>query len=158
MLAPLLGQIMDTLAVKSDVAATAILTSYVLGFCFGPLLFAPMSEVYGRLVVYRVCTVGFLVFTVACAAAPDIALLCVFRFLAGSFGSPPQAVAGATVADVMDQSERGKAMAVVTLLTLAAPALGPVCGGFIGARWGWRAALWIVAILVSTNYLMKRSC
>jgi len=150
---------MQDLKSTSKAAESFIVTSYVLGFCFGPLLLAPMSELYGRSMIYRVSMLGFLIFTIACARAPNVGALCAFRFLAGSFGASPQAIAGATVADMMSQNTRGRAMAVVTFGTLFGPALGPVVGGYIGAARGWRSIFWVLSIIVrSLTNLNVQKC
>ena len=52
---------------------------YVLGFAVGPLFFAPMSELYGRLPIYHFCNIGFLGFTIACALATNLNMLIGFR-------------------------------------------------------------------------------
>ena len=51
--------------------ATFSMSIYVLGFSVGPLIFAPLSEVYGRVVVYRCCLAAFIVFTVSCALSAE---------------------------------------------------------------------------------------
>jgi len=50
---------------------------------------APLSEIYGRLIVYHVSNVGFLAFVIGCALAPSLNSLIVFRFFCGIFGSTP---------------------------------------------------------------------
>lgn len=56
---------------------------YVLGFAFGPLIIAPLSEMYGRLPLYHSCNFLFIVFTIAAAVAPNMGSFIVFRFLMG---------------------------------------------------------------------------
>jgi MFS family permease len=62
--------------------------SYLLGFAFGPILIAPLSELYGRLYIYHACNLGYLVFTIACALATNMEMLIVFRFFAGCWVRP----------------------------------------------------------------------
>lgn len=45
---------------RSSELASFCVSVYVLGFAAGPMLFAPLSELYGRLVVYHCCNVGFI--------------------------------------------------------------------------------------------------
>ena len=71
--------------------AAFIVSVYVLGYCFGPLAIAPLSEIYGRRPLYQVCNVFFVIFTIACAVAPNLEALIVFRLLAGLAGSCPMA-------------------------------------------------------------------
>lgn len=70
-----------------EALATFSLTVYILGFSLGPLLFAPLSELYGRALVYRICLFAFLIMTLGCGLSRSIEMLVAFRFLAGSFGA-----------------------------------------------------------------------
>ena len=84
----------------------------ILGFAFGPLVLAPLSEMYGRVIVYNVCNVLYTVFTVACALATNMGMLIGFRFLAGTFGVSPITLGGGTIADMMPAEKRGAAMSI----------------------------------------------
>lgn len=68
--------------------ATAGVSTFLLGFGTGPLIFAPLSEVYGRNPIFRINFLLFVLCNVACALSPNIAALLVFRFFTGFFGSP----------------------------------------------------------------------
>jgi len=72
----------------SRTIATLGVSTFLLGFASGPLIFAPLSEVYGRNPVYRTTLALFVLFNLGCALSPNIAALLVFRFLCGFFGSP----------------------------------------------------------------------
>jgi MFS family permease len=100
-------------------------TMYLLGFALGPLVIAPLSELYGRLIVYHVCNVLFLAFTIACAVSPDVGMFLAFRFIAGCAGSAPLTIGGGTVADVIPQEKRGAAMAIFAVGPLLGPVIGP---------------------------------
>ena len=55
----------------------------------------------------------YIIFTMACALAPNFAALVVFRFLAGVGAACPLTVVGGTCADVYKNPEaRGRAMAI----------------------------------------------
>lgn len=73
------------------------LAFYTIGFAIGPLFSAPMSELYGRRVVYWTTMVCLLVFTGISGAANSIALLTVMRLLAGFLGSGALAVGAGTL-------------------------------------------------------------
>lgn len=72
----------------SRTVATLGVSTFLLGFAIGPLIFGPLSEVWGRNPIYRVVLLLFVAFTVGCALAPNIASLLIFRFFCGFFGSP----------------------------------------------------------------------
>ena len=81
----------------------------------GPLVLAPLSEMYGRVPIYNICNVCFVAFTVGCALAPDMNSLIGFRFLAGCFGIAPITNGGGTIADLMVAEKRGRAMSILAI-------------------------------------------
>ncbi|WWD18216.1 hypothetical protein CI109_102666 [Kwoniella shandongensis] len=117
---------------------------FVVGFAFGPLIWAPLSEVFGRRNVYIVSYIFLTIWTGAAAGAPNVGSLLVFRFLAGFFGSSPLANAGGTISDVLDANQRGLGMALFSAAPFLGPSLGPITGGFLGLTQGWR---WIEGFL-----------
>ncbi|KAH8651122.1 putative MFS multidrug transporter [Xylariales sp. PMI_506] len=111
---------------------------FVLGFAVGPTLWAPLSELYGRRLIY-VTTNGVVTALVAGAAgSQNIATMLVLRFLAGTFGASPLTNAGGAIADMFHHSERGIAMAAFSTAPFMGPVLGPILGGYISVHVGWR--------------------
>ncbi|CAN9123677.1 unnamed protein product [Alternaria alternata] len=92
------------------------------GLAIGPLLWGPLSEVYGRKYVFSFTYAVLTVFSVATVVAPNVQSLIIFRFLAGAFGSSYQTNAGGVIADMFEAGERGLALTIFA----AAPVLGPV--------------------------------
>lgn len=97
-----------------------VVSIYLLGFAAGPLLIAPLSELYGRTPLYHVCNAAFAVITVGCAKAPSLNAEIGLRFLQGCAGSAPLAIGGGTITDLIPQERRGKYMGIY--------ALGPTLG------------------------------
>ncbi|KAM0262066.1 hypothetical protein ACHAPA_009429 [Fusarium lateritium] len=156
MFAPGVPQLMVEFNSQSPELASFCVSVYVLGFAAGPMLFAPLSELYGRQIVYHCCNVGFIVFVIACAKAPSLSSLIAFRFLSGTFGSAPITNGGGTIADMIVQEKRGAAMAAFTVGPLLGPIIGPVVGGVVTDALGWRWVFWIIAIMagvLSTIFL-----
>lgn len=146
MFAPGVGQVMADFHSNNDVLASLVVTIFVLGLAAGPLIFAPLSELYGRLILTHVGNVGFLIFSIACAVASDLNMLIVFRFFLGTFGSISLTNGGGIIADTVKQEERGFALSMFTFGILLGPVVGPVCGGFLAAALGWRWVFWLVTI------------
>ncbi|KAK2595224.1 hypothetical protein QQS21_007077 [Conoideocrella luteorostrata] len=130
----------------SSVLSSMIVCVYNIGLAVGPLILAPMSEMYGRLIPYHVTNVLFTLFTLGCALSPNLPALIIFRMLAGMEASAVLNIGGATVADMFIQEERGFAMAVWTFGPLLGPAVGPVAGGYLTGAKGWRWVFWVVTI------------
>ncbi|KAI7220293.1 MFS general substrate transporter [Hortaea werneckii] len=148
MFAPGVPEVMRTFHSDNENIATFVVSVYLLGFAFGPLVVAPLSELYGRAVVYHVCNLGFILFTVACALSTSMDMLIGFRFLAGVWGIAPITNGGGTIADLMKPEQRGGAMAIWAMGPLLGPVIGPVAGGFLAQAEGWRWIFWVIAIAI----------
>lgn len=114
---------MEEFGEKSLAVASLVVSIYVLGYVFGPLIIAPASEHYGRLPVYHVNTFLFLAFSIGCARSTSISMLIVFRFLAGVAGSSPITIGSGTIADTFKQEQRGKVMSIWSFPILFGPRL-----------------------------------
>jgi len=69
------------------------LTLYTLGLAFGPIMSAPLSEKYGRKVVYLASSPIFMLFTLGAGfSKSSFASFLVCRLFAGLTGSPALAV------------------------------------------------------------------
>lgn len=67
--------------VASRTTATLGLTTYLLGLAAGSVVVAPMSELYGRRVVYLVCLTVFVVLIVPCGLATGLGEIVGVRFI-----------------------------------------------------------------------------
>ncbi|KAB8278378.1 major facilitator superfamily domain-containing protein [Aspergillus minisclerotigenes] len=135
---------------ENQLLTTIVVSIFVLGLAFGPLLAAPISEMYGRWICYTVFNILYTIFTVACGVSTNISMLIVFRFFAGATGSAPLTIGGGTVADLFPMHQRGLALSFVTLGQAVAPAIGPVAGGFLTQNLGWRWVFWLLTIVNGT--------
>ncbi|KFZ14917.1 hypothetical protein V502_05850 [Pseudogymnoascus sp. VKM F-4520 (FW-2644)] len=155
MFAPGVPSLMKEFDSTSKTLASFVVSVYILGFGVGPLFLAPLSEIYGRVPVYHVTNVLFVIFNVACALATDLNMLIGFRFLAGVAGSACLTIGGGTIADLIAQHRRGIAMSGFVLGPLLGPVIGPVAGGFAAQSIGWR---WIFYILAITTGVFSILC
>ncbi|KAL1599839.1 hypothetical protein SLS60_007644 [Paraconiothyrium brasiliense] len=134
----------------------AFVTSvYILGYAFGPLAWAPLSELYGRLPIYNICNIIFLIFSIACAVANNLGALIAFRFFAGIAASCAITNSSGTVADLYPVEKRGRAMSSMILGPLFGPAIGPVAGGYLAEAKGWRWTFWLVTILAGAACIIS---
>ncbi|CAI6342492.1 unnamed protein product [Periconia digitata] len=121
---------------------------FVFGYAFGPLIFAPFSELYGRKLPLLIAAFGFSVFSVAVAVGKDLQTVLICRFFAGLFGSAPLALVAAVFADMFDNKQRGLAIAVFSMCVFMGPLLAPFIGGFItSSSLGWRWTEYISSIM-----------
>lgn len=111
----------QTLDVSEEVALLSI-TLFVVGFGVGPMVFAPLSEILGRRLVYGTTLFVAVVFIIPCAVAQNIETLLVCRLIDGIAFSAPMTLVAGTLADIWKSEERGVPMATFS----AAPFCGPV--------------------------------
>ncbi|EGN92061.1 hypothetical protein SERLA73DRAFT_191634 [Serpula lacrymans var. lacrymans S7.3] len=151
----------QTFGVSHEVTILGI-SLFVVGLGLGPLLVGPLSEVYGRNVVYRMSYAFFFIFSFPIAFAPDIAVFLVFRFITGLCGAAFLSVAGGSVSDMFSNATVATPMAVYTLSPFIGPVLGPLIGGFINQnidwRWTYRVLLcWIFGELIALLLLVPET-
>jgi multidrug resistance protein len=148
MFAPGIAGLMKDFHSTNVTLGAFVVSVYLLGFAVGPLVLAPLSELYGRWIVYNVCSILFTIFNMACALSSSESMLIGFRFLAGCVGSSPLTLGGGTIADMIVQEQRGGAMALYALGPLLGPIIGPVAGGYLSEAEGWRWIFWVLTIMV----------
>ncbi|KAG6914330.1 hypothetical protein DXG01_000978 [Tephrocybe rancida] len=144
---PALPQISKDLGMlPGSILENMSLSIFVLAYALGPLIWGPLSELYGRLVILQVSNIWFLVFNTLCGFAETPTQILVFRFLAGFGGAAPQSLGGGVVGDLWTPEERGMAMSVYSLAPLVGPSTGPLVGGWIAERTVWPWVFWSVSI------------
>ncbi|KAL0577543.1 hypothetical protein V5O48_004441 [Marasmius crinis-equi] len=122
------------------------LSIFVLAYALGPLIWGPLSELFGRLPILQISNIWFLIFNTLCPFAKTPTQMLVFRFLAGFGGAAPQSIGGGVVGDLWSPEERGMAMSVYSLAPLVGPSTGPLVGGWIALKSRWQWVFWSVSI------------
>ncbi|OKO99970.1 hypothetical protein PENSUB_8187 [Penicillium subrubescens] len=135
--------ISEHFGISSEVAGLTI-TLFLLGYCAGPLIFAPLSEFYGRRYIFYITFLLYLAFTFLCAFPPNFGSLLVGRFLTGTFVSAPLSNCPGVLADVWSPLERANAMAGFSAMVWIGPALGPVVSGFLQLEKDWRWTFYVL--------------
>lgn len=122
----------------SEEAAGLVITLFLLGYCAGPLVWAPLSEFYGRRWIFYATFISYWAFNFLCAFTPNFGGLLVGRFLTGTFASAALSNSPGVLVDIWGPIDRGSAMAIFSMMTFAGPALGPVSAGFLQLTENWR--------------------
>lgn len=60
MFAPGVPDLMQEFRSSNEELGAFCVSVYVLGFAAGPMFFAPLSEIYGRSIIYNITNVGFI--------------------------------------------------------------------------------------------------
>ncbi|OAQ73260.1 major facilitator superfamily transporter [Pochonia chlamydosporia 170] len=128
---------------------------FLLGYVFGPVIWAPLSEQFGRKYLTTATFLVFALFTMACALSPTWSSLLGFRLCCGIFASAPIAVVAGILADIYgDARVRGKAYSAFLVTTVFGPIFGPIVSGFASPVIGWRWAFWIALLYAAVTFIM----
>ncbi|KAI1503608.1 major facilitator superfamily domain-containing protein [Biscogniauxia marginata] len=150
---PDIAGVAEEFGVSEEVALLSI-SLFVVGFGVGPMIFAPLSEIYGRHVMYGATLLVAVVFIIPGAVAKNIATLLVARAIDGIAFSAPMTLVGGTLADLWRSEERGIPMAAFSAAPFIGPAIGPLVGGFLSDAAGWRWLYWIQLILAFVVWVL----
>lgn len=129
----------------SSEAINLSITLFVAGFGFGPMFFAPLSEIFGRYPIYVVSGFLYFIFTLPSAVADNIATMLAARMIAGLAASVPMTNMGGTISDIWAPEEKGLPMAVFSSTLFIGPTSGPLIGGAIDSGTdedSWRYVYW----------------
>lgn len=105
----------DLKADHKDSLGALSISIYTLGYCIGPLIVAPLSEIYGRIWLLRVAYLVFPLTLVGCGASRSIGALIVFRAIMGFAGIVFLLLGAAIIPDIMPKERRG--ISLGTMLT-----------------------------------------
>ncbi|GLB35291.1 putative major facilitator superfamily protein [Lyophyllum shimeji] len=146
---------MRDLHIAEDVAILGI-SLYVLGFALGPLVFAPMGELFGRRIVFLVTLSAYALFQIAGGLAHNLPTLLSCRLLTGIFGSSPLTNAGGAVSDIWNARERGLASAIYATVPFLGPVIGPIVGGFVAENphLGWHFNFWLISLFAGFTLVL----
>ncbi|MER7184023.1 multidrug effflux MFS transporter, partial [Streptomyces hyaluromycini] len=131
----------------SSSAVQLTMTAFLAGLVVGQLVIGPLSDGLGRRRLLMAGSAGFVLCSVACAAAPDIAALTGARFLQGVAGAAGMVLARAVLTDRFHGPELPRYFAVLSQVIGVAPIAAPVLGGAVLAVSTWRAVFAVLAVL-----------
>ncbi len=123
----------------SAVSLGWVATAYILTAAMFLVPFGRIADIRGR---KKIFAWGLGIFTVAsllCAASFSSASLIIFRALQGLGGALIFGTGVAILTCVFPPGERGRVLGINTAAVYLGLSLGPVLGGFLTARFGWRS-------------------
>ncbi|KAL6851830.1 MFS general substrate transporter [Trichoderma novae-zelandiae] len=129
------------------------LSLFLWGLGLGAIIAAPVSEYYGRRIVYLTTIPVFGLFILASGLAQNFITLAICRFLSGFFGSAVVSVGGGTNADLWSPTLAGFVYPFYFVSPFLGPAFGPVIGGFVSEKKDFRWLEWVILFMVAFNYI-----
>ena len=115
------------------------ISSYLIGFSVGQIVYGPVSDRYGRKPVLLAAIVLYCAASLACALSTSIEMLIAARALQALGGSGGIVLARAMVRDLYSGNRAGRELSVIGAVMALAPVLAPIAGGILQTGFGWRS-------------------
>jgi DHA1 family bicyclomycin/chloramphenicol resistance-like MFS transporter len=115
------------------------ISSYLIGFAVGQIIYGPVSDRYGRRPVILAGLALNCVASVVCAFTESIGALTAARFVQALGGAAAVVLARAVVRDLYSGVRAGRELSLMGSITAFAPVVAPVIGGALQMAFGWRA-------------------
>lgn len=125
------------------ITLSAAITAYMLGLAVLIPMSGRLAERFGDKRLFSLAVAGFLASSIACGLAETAQVLIALRFVQGLAGALMAPVGRLIVLRAASTSELVEAMALVILLAMVAPMVGPFLGGVLTTYLGWRWIFWI---------------
>lgn len=157
-MSPILSDVESSYGVSYKCAALTTCL-YILGIGFGPLIFAPMSEVYGRKVATLLPFFLAGCFSLAATCSYNYYSLIFFRFLCGVCSASPIVVGGGMLADIWEPDVRSSYMVIYSNFVTLGPCLSPLIGGILlHASKNWRVTMYFSTVLYFGSGIVNIFC
>ncbi|MCR8546673.1 multidrug effflux MFS transporter [Salipiger sp. P9] len=110
------------------------------------ILIGPVSDKFGRRPVILWGLGLFLVATLGCIFAPNVAVFLAFRMCQAVIVTA-MVLSRAVVRDMVSQDQAASMIGYVTMGVAVVPMVGPVFGGVLDQMFGWQASFWMLFVL-----------
>ncbi len=153
-----LPQIRGSIGASID-QMTALGTSFAIAQVIVMPLTAFLGRFFGQKRVYLFCLGLFIVGSMLCGIAHTLPQLIAARALQGFGAGALQPSQMAILRQTFPPREQGMAMAIVGMVVVIGPAIGPTLGGWIVDNWSWpwifyiNLPVGIVGILATTRFV-----
>ena len=135
----------------SSSQGTWVITSFAVANAIAVPLTGWLSQRFGQVRLFVASVTLFVIASLLCGLAPNMATLIAFRALQGFVAGPMIPLSQTLLLSSYPKALAGLAMAMWSMTTLVAPVMGPLLGGWFVQVTGWR---WIFWFLTAFGVLM----
>src|SRR5436853_2384880 len=116
---------------------TWVITSFGVANAISLPLTGWLSDRYGQVRLFVASILLFVAASLACAFAPSIELLILFRIVQGFVAGPLIPLSQTLLLSTYPKEKAGMALAMWSITTLVAPVMGPLLGGWLTDNMSW---------------------
>lgn len=120
-----------------------VITAYLVAAALATPATGCLAARWGRRRFLAGAIAGFLLASLACAAAPSLPVLVAARSVQGLCGAALVPLSQSLLLDAFPPNRHGQAMALWGLGIMVGPVLGPPLGGWLTETASWRWVFWI---------------
>ena len=122
------------------------ISSFLIGFSLGQLLWGPISDRVGRRLPIAAGLILFIVGSFGCAYSETIGQMLAWRVVQAVGACAGPVLARAMARDLYARERSAQMLSLLILMMAVAPLVGPLLGGQILAFWSWRAIFLILMV------------
>lgn len=123
--------------------AQLIVSTYLMASAISTPTAAFLSQRFGIKRVYMIAQIGFLVGSILCGLSWSADTLIAFRIIQGLSGGLMNPLSMTFIYMTVPPERRGRAMSMLGIPIMLAPAIGPTFGGYLVTYWSWRTVFFI---------------
>ena len=129
---------------------TWVVTAFSASMAIAMPLTGWLSKRLGEVRLFLLCTSLFTLMSFMCGISRNMTTLIIFRALQGAVAGPLFPIVQSLMISIFPASKRTMALALVSMITIVAPILGPILGGWITDDYSWP---WIFFINVPLGFI-----
>jgi DHA2 family multidrug resistance protein len=146
----------------TEFQSTWVITAYMVCNAIALPLTGFITRRFGEVKPFIVATVMFSLASMMCGFSTSLGMLVVFRALQGAMAGPMYPITQSLMVSLYPAAKRGTALAILAMIAIVGPIVGPVLGGYITETYSWHWIFFInvpiglFAALVVASQLRKR--
>jgi len=139
-------------------AAQLTMTSLLIGFSLGSLLYGPLSDRFGRKPMLLFGLAVYVLSAWLAAVSAGLGYLVAARTLQGLGASSTMVLTRAIVLDRWTGAQASRMLSWIAIFMFLAPVLAPLAGGYIASFGLWQTVFWVQCAVGALALLLTAAC
>ena len=120
-----------------------IVSIYLMAICVFLLIFGKIGDSFGKIKVFKIGTIVFIIGSFLCGIPGSLPLLLVSRVVQAIGASMTMATSSGIITEIFPAKERGRALGLIGSFVSLGAIAGPGIGGVILSHFEWSYIFWI---------------